>query len=107
MGKPNSTGADLASVVVTANLAALNAATPWAAFDGMLNLEIQGTFVAGMIVERSFDGGVTASPCTDRGLVITFSAPASEVLRSDEPGTLFRVRMASYTSGSASVRLSQ
>ena len=107
MGKATADGFDQAVTVGEASLAALNAATPWRAFEGLFNFDLAGTFVATIVIERSFDGGVTARPCTAQGQPVSFTAPASEALQAGEEGVLYRARVSAYTSGAAQARLSQ
>jgi hypothetical protein len=107
LGRLSPTSPESAVSVVEADLTAAGQATPWLALAGSFNLTIAGTFVGTAVVERSFDGGTTAVPCTNLGEVVSFSAPATERLTNDERGVLFRARCTAYTSGTIRARLSQ
>jgi hypothetical protein len=88
-------------------LAAPGAVTPWESLQGSLNLHVTGAFVGTYVVDRSFDGGATFAACSDRGQVIEFSGPASEVLEAFERNMLFRIRCTALDSGEIVARLSQ
>jgi hypothetical protein len=90
-----------------ASFTANGQSTTWQEFSGRFNLHLAGTFVATVILERSFDGGVTAAPCTNLGAAVSFTAPASEILEAPETGVLYRLRCTAFTSGPISARLSQ
>lgn len=90
-------------LAITAN----GQATPWQEFSGRFNLHLAGTFVATVILERSFDGGVTAAPCTNLGAAVSFTGPASEILEAPETGVLYRLRCTAFSSGTVQARLSQ
>jgi hypothetical protein len=107
MGKLTSDGQDQANLLAQAELSAANAATPWLAFLGTANLAISGDGVGSVVLERSFDGGVTAIPATNLGATVTFTGPASEIILNREQGVLHRLRAATLSSGSFLARLSQ
>ena len=88
-------------------LAAVGHATAWQEFSGRFNLHLSGSFVGTVILERSFDGGATAAPCTNLGAAVSFSSPSSEILEAPETGVLYRLRCTAYTSGPIQARLSQ
>jgi hypothetical protein len=71
------------------------------------NVSLWGTFVATVILERSFDGGATYLPLTALGSPIgTFSGPISEVWEEHEPNVKYRLRCSAFTSGTVNYRLS-
>jgi hypothetical protein len=107
MGKPNPQAQDMANAVSEALLDVAGAVTPWLAFTGTCNLAISGTFVAEIVLERSFDGGETAIGATNLGVLVVFTGPASELILNRESGVLHRLRMRARTSGAALCRLSQ
>lgn len=75
---------------------------------GPLNVTLRGGFVATVTIQRSFDAGVTWSTLTVNGAAFpSLTAPASEVVGEGEDGVLYRLFVASYTSGSVSWRISQ
>ena len=67
------------------------------------NLSISGTFVATLTLQRSFDNGATWHD------VETLSSPAEKIVDTPESDVLWRcgAKSGEYTSGSASIRLSQ
>lgn len=71
------------------------------------NIDVSGTFVATVAVERSFDDGATARAVTVNGTAITRTAAASESLSEDENGVLYRLRCTAWTSGTVNLRISQ
>lgn len=110
MGKLTPTGQDLANKVVSKALTAAAGAasvTDWADMAGEFNIEISGNGAGTLVVERSFDGGATAVPLTNLGAVVSFAGPASETIRSREPGVLHRIRCTVLSGGSFAARISQ
>lgn len=109
MGLFTSGGIEQAQTVVTASLGAANAASTATPFLGDFNAAVWGVFVGTVTLQSSFDGGTTWIPVVNKhtGVSITFTAPG--VLQEDEvePGVLYRLQMTAYTSGSASVRISE
>lgn len=93
----------------TTALAALNATTAQMPFIGLFNFTITGTFVGTVELQRSFDSGVTYVPVSkgSSGNAADYTTPASLVVLEPEPGILYRAIMLAYTSGTATVRLSQ
>jgi len=88
----------------------LNAAgvTPWMNFGkGLINLTLWGNFVGEVVLERSFDGGVTPITCTALGSEVVFTRPATEVLDEPEAGVRLRINFRARNSGSVSWRLSK
>lgn len=71
------------------------------------NIELAGTFVATVVVDRSFDGGITWVSCTSLGTLISFSGQVSETLKNFEPGVSYRFRCTAYTSGTVLTRMSE
>lgn len=110
MGKLTADGADLANIVQTTDLttaAGAGSTTPWLALEGTFNFALYGAGAGSVILERSFDGGVTAIPATNLGQAVTFTGPASETIFSREAGVLWRARRTVATSGTFTVRFSQ
>jgi hypothetical protein len=107
MGKLTPTSGDDVNRISAGVLDALDEATPWVAFQGSFNFALWGVFVGTVVVETSFDGGVTAIPGGDSDGPISFSQPVRTVLEAPENGVLYRVRCTSWTSGAINVRLSQ
>lgn len=117
MGKPNPGANDLAMQVLTGpDLTAPDAATPW--FEPAaqpppggptgFNLAVWGAFVARAVLEKSYDGGTTAIPCT-RGEFggMSFAAPLTVWLYEMEKGCLYRLRLSAHQSGNVSWRFSR
>ncbi len=107
MGKRTAAAEDDVLRKAEASFTANGQATAWAEFSGRFNLHLAGTFVATVILERSFDGGLTAAPCTSLGTAVSFTGPASEILEAPETGVLYRLRCTAFTSGPVQARLSQ
>ena len=71
------------------------------------NIEIRGTFVGTVQLERSLDG-TNWAPITAAGTQIyLWTAPASENNQDGETGAQFRLNCTAYTSGTVTYRLSQ
>jgi hypothetical protein len=73
------------------------------------NVALWGTFVATVILEKSFDNGVTYVPVLRPGgnTAVSYSAPSAEVIGEPEDGVLYRLRCTAYTSGTVNYRLSK
>jgi hypothetical protein len=78
-------------------------------FTKYFNLNIQGTFVATITLERSFDQGLTWNTlATDStGTATAFTAPLSLIAYEPENNVRYRLNCTSYTSGTVTWRLSQ
>ncbi len=74
---------------------------------GGFNLEIRGTFVGTVVLQRSFDSGSNWVSLTALGAAIAWTAPCSEYFEENEAGTIYRVNVTAYTSGTVTYRLSQ
>lgn len=110
MGKPAATGIEMAVQVVTASLGALNAATTPAPFLGNFNIWVVGVALVGTVsVLVSYDGGTTFVPLLNSTgtQAITFTTGGKISITEYEPGVLYELQMTAYTSGSATVRISQ
>ena len=71
------------------------------------NLEIRGTFVGTVQLERSLDG-TNFVPVTAAGVTLySWTAPGSESNEESEIGVLFRLNCTAYTSGTINWRISQ
>lgn len=73
---------------------------------GQFNIELRGTFVATVVLERSLDGGSNWVPVTTLGSGMSWTAPASETWEENERGALYRLNC-TWTSGTVTYRLSQ
>jgi hypothetical protein len=71
------------------------------------NFSLWGSFVGTVVLERSFDQGMTWLPLTALGSAISFTAPCSETFEEPEFGVQYRVHCTAYTSGTINYRLSQ
>jgi hypothetical protein len=67
-----------------------------------INMSISGTFVATVVLQRTFDGGRNWLD------VESFTEPAERQISEPEPGVLYRlgVKTGGFTSGTIYVRLS-
>lgn len=77
---------------------------------GDFNLLLSGTFVATVLLERSFDGGATWQQMNlqNGGAGISFTAPINTVIETGpEIGVLYRLNCSAFTSGTVGYRLSQ
>jgi hypothetical protein len=70
------------------------------------NFSLWGTFVATIILERSFDGGTTWLPLR-MPPAYSFNCPLSDTFQDGEYGNQYRFRCSSYTSGTINYRISQ
>lgn len=73
---------------------------------GQFNMELRGTFVATVALERSFDGTNWVA-CTNLGSTVSFTAPCSEVCEESERSATYRLNCTAFTSGTVTYRLSQ
>lgn len=88
---------------------ATQATTPLAVDPGYFNVVLQGTFTATVVVQISFDGGVTwvALARDMGGISLSLTAPGCWVAYQPESGVLIRGYCSAYTSGTVNVRVSQ
>jgi len=107
MARSTPTALDDARRVQTGTLAALGARSPAITLGGDWNLTIFNTFSAAVRLDRSFDGGTTWVPCTQSGLPVQFTVPASEIVSEIEPSVLYSLVVTIYNSGTVSWRASQ
>ncbi|CAH2606421.1 conserved protein of unknown function (plasmid) [Rhodovastum atsumiense] len=100
---------DGAANKITGTFTAAGAADKSVACSGRFNVSIWGTFVATVVIERSFDGGSTFLPLsTDAyGTAVALTVPCSLVIDEPEAGVIYRLRCTSWTSGSVNWRISQ
>lgn len=71
------------------------------------NVEVRGTFVGSVQMERSFDG-TNWTPMTAAGTQLyAWTAPASEQAQEDEVGPQYSLNCTAYTSGTVTYRISQ
>lgn len=83
-------------------------ASPAVRMQGDFNLTLWGTFTGlSATLQRSFDDGATWVDCTNGGLLLTLTGPASEVCNEPEAGVLYRVNVTAIASGTVTVRLSR
>lgn len=74
---------------------------------GNFNLALWGTFSATVVLERSFDGGVTWLPVTfTDGAALSYTGPMSCTWSEPEAGVLYRPRCSVYSSGTVYWRVS-
>jgi hypothetical protein len=106
-GKPCTTCTDLAPTVVSGTFTGTANGTS-SQFLGLFNLELSGTWVGTVVLERSFDGGTTfVSAAKDTsGTAASYTTNVSIVVSESEPGVIYRVRCSAYTSGTIAYRLS-
>ncbi|MBW8268280.1 hypothetical protein [Caldovatus aquaticus] len=108
MGKIASGQPDLARRVATGSFTGTGAGAWMEVGGSAFNVVLSGTFVATVVGEYSFDGGVTAVPATTRdGAEFSVAAPGAWTGEQPEPGVLFRLRCASFTSGTVAWRISR
>lgn len=70
-------------------------------------LDVSGSFVGTITLERSFDGGVTKLPLTALGSpLFSLTTPFSEREQEDESGVQFFLRCTAFTSGKMNYRIS-
>lgn len=109
MGKWKPEGDDHASIAREGVIDAVEAGE-WVTVMGEANVTLRGpnggAFDADIILERSFDGGVTAHPCTSGGEPVVFKRGMSELARAGERGMLYRFRATRYVAGPVSWRIS-
>ncbi|WP_017773843.1 hypothetical protein [Paraburkholderia kururiensis] len=106
MGKPSASGNELAPQVVAGTLASVAAGTS-SAFLGRFNFAVWGTFVATVILQKSYDGGTTWIAARDEnGNIISLTAAGSLVVSEPEPGVLYEPSCTAYTSGTVNYRMS-
>jgi hypothetical protein len=85
-----------------------NSASFTPVFGRDFNWSLWGTFVATVVLERSFDSGSTWHPLTGGGTVISSVTTAvSETQRESEVGVIYQLRCSAYTSGTVNYRISQ
>lgn len=106
-GKPCTTCTDQATTLVSGTFTGTANGTS-AIFFGMFNLELSGTWVGSVQLERSFDGGTTfvAAAMDTTGTAAAYTVNVSVVVNESEPGVIYRVRCTAYTSGTVAYRLS-
>ena len=92
--------------VVSTNLEALGR-TPSARIQGNFNHSLDGTFIATLQLEKSYDNGLTWNPITAGGSVTTYTTPVEELYSEPEFGTLYCWNCTAYTSGIIIARISQ
>ncbi|ABS68883.1 hypothetical protein Xaut_3655 [Xanthobacter versatilis] len=93
---------------VTGSLSATGYSAPFTPIPGRpFNFTATGTFVGTLVLERSFDGGVTMVALTALGSPLyTFTGPFSESYTEDESGVQYFIHCTSYTSGTINYRMS-
>ncbi|MFG1302195.1 hypothetical protein V5F49_20620 [Xanthobacter sp. V3C-3] len=93
---------------VTGTLGATGYSSPFTPIPGRpFNFTATGTFVATIVLVRSFDGGATKVPLTALGSALyTFTGPFSESYTEDESGVQYSLQCTAYTSGTITYRLS-
>lgn len=74
---------------------------------GEFNAALSGTFEATIVIERSYDRGLTWQPLTALGNSFSFDAPCEELFEESEPGVLYAWNCTDYASGTINYRISQ
>ncbi len=82
------------------------ATTAWFFASGRFNMSIFGGTSCTAVLERTFDNGTTAVPCTVLGAPQVFNTGVSEVIDSPELGVAYRLNFTA-ASGTVNYRLSQ
>ena len=85
---------------VKSSLVAVGGTSDTIALSNYFNFSLTGTWVGTVVLERSFDNGLTWNT------VDSFTSNIESVGQ-DPEGALYRARCSAYTSGSANVRLGQ
>lgn len=106
-GLSGSGGIELAGTVVSSTFTGTGSSASTQIF-GMGNVTLTGTYVATVVIERSFDGGSTFSPLPldTAGTANAYTAPVTLVINETEAGVFYRVRCSAYTSGTVTYRIS-
>lgn len=100
-------GAEQAQTVLSGAFIGTGSSTN-AAFLGKFNFTINGTFVATINLQKSFDGGATWLVARDvNGNAMTLSAADTRLIEEVEPGVLYRANCSAFTSGTANYRISE
>lgn len=71
---------------------------------GNFSVTLTGTFVATVVLERTFDGATWLPVTYIGGTGVSFTAPAATVWQEPERGVTYRVRCSAYTSGTVAWR---
>lgn len=89
--------------IVTASISMENAFSGSVHLGGKFNFSISGTFVANVVVQRSYDAGVTWCDVAD------FAVPGEYIGEEPEKEIQYRfgIKTGGYTSGTVVGRLSQ
>ncbi len=105
MGAPS--GVELGSVIASGTITSAAAITG-VPIKGDFNISVYGTFVATIQIERSFDGGSNWIPLSkdSSGSNASYTAPFTFPAFEPERGVLYRLNCTSYTSGTATYRIS-
>lgn len=85
-----------------------NSPAPYFAPLGMFNFVLTGTFVATVILEKSFDLGATWVPLSvdNVGTPNAYTAPLAILVNEPESVPVYRLRCSAWTSGQVNYRLS-
>lgn len=77
--------------------------------NNLFNVSASGTFVATVVLQRSFDNGSNWFTCSSdaSGTSASWTAPFSVVASESEQGVLYRLNCTAYTSGTVTYRISQ
>jgi hypothetical protein len=75
---------------------------------GKYNLTLWGTFVATVVLQRSFNGGSFHNVCIDANATpASYACALSLILQEPEIGVAYRLKCTAYTSGDLHFRISQ
>jgi hypothetical protein len=90
----------MAGTILSSGSFSATGVSPSFAVKGDFGLQISGTFVGTVVLERSLDDGANwIVPTAAGNQLYSFTAPASEDLSAPEYGDLFRLHCTAYTSG--------
>jgi len=80
-----------------------------AVFKDLFNIALWGTFVATLVLEKSFDGGANwiGVAKDSSGNINSYTAPFAAAVYEPEHTVIYRWRCTSYTSGTIFYRISQ
>jgi len=105
---PVSGNSTLGYVVGTGSFTASGAGTTVPlARPGYFNISLQGTFVATVVLQRSFDGSTWETITYSDGSSLSWSAPFSSIWSEPGDGVSYRFNCTAYTSGTVNWRISQ
>lgn len=101
------TSADQAAVTVMGSFVGTGNSTAQT-FYGPFNVFLWGTFAATVLLQRSFDSGLSWVTCStdSSGTLASYTSALSIVVNEPEAGIQYRLRCSAYTSGTVNYRVS-